>query len=120
MKKLDSRYIVGVFLLLFVLRGILEFIWKGNHSFTLDEIYFRVPIVVGVVIGLIPIHKGWGTFKSLFFIFLSDYLQKKSFDLLGLEKITFTLVPYLIILGVLLIIFFARLIIKNKKGVSLH
>lgn len=50
MKKLDSRYIVGVFLLLFVLRGILEFIWKGNHSFTLDEIYFRVPIVVGVVI----------------------------------------------------------------------
>lgn len=52
MKKLDSRYIVGVFLLLFVLRGILEFIWKGNYSFTLDEIYFGVPIVVGVVIGL--------------------------------------------------------------------
>ncbi|MGL9766613.1 hypothetical protein [Enterococcus mundtii] len=120
MKKLESRYIVGVFLLLFVLRGILEFILKGNHSFTLDEIYFRVAIVVGVVIGLIPINKGWGTLKSLFTIFLSDYLLKKLFDYLGLEKITFTLIPYLIILGVLLIIFFARLIIKNKKGVFLH
>ena len=39
---------------------------KEIIHFTLDEIYFRVPIVVGVVIGLIPIHKGWGTFKSLF------------------------------------------------------
>jgi len=72
------------------------------------------------VIGLIPINKGWGTLKSLFTIFLSDYLLKKLFDYLGLEKITYTLIPYLIILGVLLIIFFARLIIKNKKGVSLH
>lgn len=46
MKKFDSRYIIGVFLVLFILIGSVEFILKGHHSFTLNEIYFRVPIVV--------------------------------------------------------------------------
>lgn len=115
MKKLDSRYIIGIFLVLFISIGIIEFIWKKHHSFTLDEIYFRVLIIGSFILELLPIKKNWGTLKSLFFIFLSDYLLKKLFDFLGLEEIAFTLIPYLIILGILLIVFIARLTIKSKK-----
>ncbi len=51
MKKLDSRYIdTGVFLLLFVLRGILN-LFGRNHSFTLDKFILEL-IIVSVVIGL--------------------------------------------------------------------
>ncbi|WP_075492017.1 hypothetical protein, partial [Enterococcus thailandicus] len=96
MKKLDSRYIMGIFLVLFISIGIIEFIWKENHSFTLNEIYFRVLIVGSIMIELLPINKDWGTLKSLFFIFLSDYLLKKLFDFLGLEEITFKLIPYIV------------------------
>ncbi|MDA3964364.1 MULTISPECIES: hypothetical protein [Enterococcus] len=115
MKKLDSRYIMGIFLVLFISIGIIEFIWKENHSFTLNEIYFRVLIVGSIMIELLPINKDWGTLKSLFFIFLSDYLLKKLFDFLGLEEITFKLIPYIVVLGILLIVFVARLTIKSKK-----
>ncbi|WP_430616808.1 hypothetical protein IGJ66_000586 [Enterococcus sp. DIV0176] len=115
MKKLDSRYIMGIFLVLFISIGIIEFIWKENYSFTLNEIYFRVLIVGSIMIELLPINKDWGTLKSLFFIFLSDYLLKKLFDFLGLEEITFKLIPYIVVLGILLIVFVARLTIKSKK-----
>ena len=47
-------------------------------------------------------------------VFLSDYLFKKIFDHFGLEEITLTFIPYLIILGILLVIFFARLTIKKR------
>ena len=74
MKKFDSRYIIGVFLVLFILLGSVEFILKGNHSFTINEIYFRVPIVVVGMIEVLPNEKGWGMFRVLFLVFLSDYL----------------------------------------------
>lgn len=77
MKKFDSRYIIGVFLVLFILIGSVEFILKGHHSFTLNEIYFRVPIVVVGMVEMLPNDKGWGTFRVLFLVFLSDYLLKK-------------------------------------------
>lgn len=113
MKKFDSRYIIGVFLVLFILIGSVEFILKGHHSFTLNEIYFRVPIVVVGMVEMLPNAKAWGTFRVLFLVFLSDYLLKKIFDHFGLEEITLTFIPYLIILGILLVIFFARLTIKK-------
>ncbi|EOA7328180.1 hypothetical protein ACIMRZ_000069 [Enterococcus hirae] len=78
MKKFDSRYIIGVFLVLFILIGSVEFILKGHHSFTLNEIYFRVPIVVVGMVEMLPNEKGWGTFCVLFLVFLSDYLLKKN------------------------------------------
>lgn len=52
-------------------------------------------------------------FVCFFSFFLSDYLLKKIFDHFGLEEITLTFIPYLIILGILLVIFFARLTIKK-------
>ncbi|MGX7173004.1 hypothetical protein [Enterococcus ratti] len=119
MKKLDSRYIIGVlWIALFILIGIIEFIWKGSRSFTFDEIYFRVPIIVSVMIEMIPSDKNCGMFRVLFLLFLSDYLLQKFFDFLEIEVITLTLMPYLIILGILLIIFSARLIVKSKQDIS--
>ena len=113
MKKFDSKYIIGVFLVLFILIGSVEFILKGHQSFILNDIYFRVPIVVVGMVEMLPNEKGWGTFRVLFLVFLGDYLLKKIFDHFGLEEITLTFIPYLIILGILLVIFFARLTIKK-------
>ena len=42
-------------------------------------------------------------------------LLKKIFDHFGLEEITLTFIPYLIILGILLVIFFARGYIHEKE-----
>ena len=69
MKKFDSRYIIGVFLVLFILIGSVEFILKGHHSFTLNEIYFRVPIVVVGMVEMLPNDKGSGTFVCFFSFF---------------------------------------------------
>ena len=54
MKKFDSKYIIGVFLVLFILIGSVEFILKGHQSFILNEIYFRVPIVVVGMVEMLP------------------------------------------------------------------
>ena len=113
MKKFDSKYIIGVFLVLFILIGSVEFILKGHQSFILNEIYFRVPIVVVGMVEMLPNEKGWGTFRVVFVVFLSDFLLIKIFYNFGLEEITLTFIPYLIILGILLVIFFARLTIKK-------
>lgn len=120
MKKVDSRYIIIVFLIFFILRGIIEFVFKGNDSFTLNEIYFRFLISIGIVLEILPIGKGWRMFRFFLIFFLSQYLPKTIFDHLGMQEITIMVIPYFIISGLLFIALFIRINIKTKKDFPTH
>jgi hypothetical protein len=108
MKNWDGRYLIGLFLVLFILKGVIEFIWKGSHSFTLNEADFRLPIFLVFMNELFVIWENWSTFRFLFVIFLSDYLLDWIIDLLGAETITLTMLPYLILLGTLFLVLAIR------------
>lgn len=114
MKKLDSRYIIGALLIIFILRGIVTFLINGNQVLTLSSIYYEFPLGL-VVLEEVPIGKGWKKFRYFLFVFLSFYIPVKIADFLGVDKLTLTIMPYFIILGILFILLIVSLVIKLKK-----
>ena len=99
----DSRYIIGIFLVLFSLKGFGEFVLTGSHSFTLEEVDFRAPFILVVMNESLRMWNVQKPFRFLFVVFLMDYLLKEVLDLSGIEKITLTVIPYLGTLSTLFI-----------------
>ncbi|EPI00441.1 hypothetical protein D920_00804 [Enterococcus faecalis 13-SD-W-01] len=100
MKKLDVRYIIGAFMVMFILRGIIYFVLEGRHSFTLSSIFYEYPLGL-IVMNELPIGKGWKKFRYWIVTFMSFYLPLKVVDFFGTEKITLTIGSYLIVLAIL-------------------
>jgi hypothetical protein len=100
MKKLDVRYIIGAFMVMFILRGIIYFVLEERHSFTLSSIFYEYPLGL-IVMNELTIGKGWKKFRYWIVTFMSFYLPLKVVDFFGTEKISLTIGSYLIVLAIL-------------------
>ncbi|TBX33225.1 hypothetical protein EUZ95_05295 [Enterococcus durans] len=117
MKKADAKSIISIFVGVFLLMGVIEFIFKRNHSFILSNHYFEF-LLGFIVMKAFPIGRGWAKVRYFTLVFLSFYLPIKIGDLLSVEGLNITLGTYLIVLGIFLLIvgpFFYRRIAHRAK-----
>ncbi len=118
MKKADAKSIVSIFIGGFLLMGIIEFIFKRNHSFILSNHYFEFSLGF-IAMNCLPIGKGWEKIRYFVFVFLSFYLPIKIGDLLNVKGLTITPNTYLIVLGIFLLIigtFLYRRVVQRVKS----
>lgn len=104
MKRSNSKSIIAIFVGLFLLIGVIEFVFKRNHSFILYTSYFEYWLGF-TAMNALPIGKGWEKLRYVILVFLSFYLPLKIGSFLNITGLTITLNVYLVVLGIVLLVF---------------
>ena len=81
MKKADAKSIISIFVGVFLLMGVIEFIFKRNHSFILSNHYF-VFLLGFIVMNAFPIGRGWAKSEIFYFSFSKFLSANKDWGLI--------------------------------------
>lgn len=103
-----------VLLVILILMGIVGFVVNDNQSITIANSYFSFLVGFGFL-DTQPMPKGLQKLKYFLLFFLCFYLPSKIGSLLGLNGITFTYIPYFVVLGFLGLACLLFFLFKNNQ-----